>query len=296
MDIKINNSEILHIIPGHGWFIDNGYSGTSNTGLSTIVREVSDSDILNHPCIYVMSACNGTCQYCYQNDHLVRTTPNLSFDDIERFIVDMNELQDSRKSKSIELFGGEPLLRNDIMKIIELLKNFGYKIQIATNGTVPILKDSKFLELIRDDVHIRISLDGHTPDLHEKYRTSGSFNIINENIKYLRNAGIDVSVKSIITDNNFSYIEDILRYLRDELDVKQWNYNVLYKLDAYQKNRVVSHIEHFDMVKELCKQKYDQYLPMLRQTPFTQMLTTVFVKHTKRYRRSYIFLNYDKKI
>ncbi len=297
MDIKLNKSNILHIMPGKGWYIDDCTTTCPELLMNgMITRESTKIDILNNPCIYVMSACNGTCQYCYQNSHLSRPTHNLTFDEIKEFVTKLNKYQDNNAPKSIELFGGEPLLRKDICEIITLLKQFGYTIMIATNGTLPILKNYQFLNLIKKNVHIRISLDGHTPELHEKYRTKDSFKKIIENIRFLRNAGIDVSVKSIITDHNFPYIENILRFLRDELHVQHWNYNVLYKLEVCQENDIKTSITHYEMVKELCKDKYYPFLPMFKQTPFTQMLTSVYVKHTKRYRRMYIFLNYDKKI
>ena len=297
MDIKIEKNKILHILTGKGWYIDNRENANVELLANrSIKRELTAVDVLNNPCIYIMSVCNGTCRYCYQNSHLLKATPNLSFDEIKKFIEWISKYQDHSLTKTIELFGGEPLLRKDIREIILLLKQYGYRISIATNGTLPILQDSSFLSIIKDHVHIRISLDGHTAELHEKYRTPRSFNKIVDNIKILRSAGIDVSVKSIISDYNFPFIEDILYFLRDQLRVEQWNYNVLYKLDTYYENDIVTHIDHRDMIEELCNKKYEKFLPMFKQTPFTQMLTSVFVRKTKRYRRIYIFLNYDKKI
>lgn len=297
MDIKIENNQVLHIMQGKGWYIDgNDKMNISILKKSLIQRKSSDSDIVNNPCIYVMSACNGKCMYCYQNDHLRKLTPNLSFDEISKFIYDLNKIQDDKFPKTIELFGGEPFMRKDVIEIIELLKSYGYKILIATNGTLPILGDKKIHKYLINDVHIRISLDGHNKELHERYRTKNTFDTIVENIRKLRESNIDVSVKSIISDYNFPYIYDILTFLRDDLNVKHWNYNVLYKLEEYHKNKIETNINHYTMVKELCNDKYFEFLPMLKQTPLTQMLISVYVKNTQRYRRTYIFLNYDKKI
>jgi len=297
MNIKLNDNNILHVIAGMGWYIDNNeVIDVKRLGESFINRSWEEKDVLNNPCIYVMPVCNGTCQYCYQNKNLSTSMPNLTYNDIKRFIEKLNCYQNGNINRTVELFGGEPLLRKDIKDIIMLLKENGYRVLIATNGTLPILRDSEFLKIIKENVHIRISLDGHTKELHEKYRTKNTFENIVNNVKTLRNENIDVSIKSIISDYNFPYIEDILYFVRDQLKVKHWNYNVLYKLDAYHDNGIVTNINHYDMVKELCKEKYSKFLPMFKQTPFTQMLTSVYVKQTKRYRRMYIFLNYDKKI
>ncbi|SET45490.1 radical SAM protein [[Clostridium] polysaccharolyticum] len=295
--IEVKKGMYLHIHSKYGWYIDSEKKYKSSM-LSNIPieRKSNKSSFFNHPNIYVMSGCNGKCKYCYQEEHLNQGFNNLSITEIKKFLDFLEERQDKTQPKIMELFGGEPLLRKDILDIIALIKQRGYHINIATNGTLPILRQKEFIDLCKERVHIRISLDGHTSELHELYRTKGSFGKIVENIHGLVSNHIDTSVKSIIVDNNFPYLYDILCFVRDCLGIKKWNYNVLYQLRTCQKNNVVSSVTHDMMIKEMCKKKYFEFMPMLMQTPFAQMITSVFIKQTKKYRRTYPFLNYDGKI
>lgn len=291
---KIKDNKYLHIEQNCGWYIDTNPDFTE--GIlpdSEIQRFTSDTFFFNHPNVYLLSGCNGKCKYCYQDGHFSSGNKNLSFNEIKDFIFLIKDKQDKNSPKHIELFGGEPLLRKDIIDILKFLKEENYFIDIATNGTPDILKNEEFLKLCQDNVQIRISLDGHTKELHETYRTPDTFEKIVENIKLLRKNNIEVSVKSIITDNNFQYIEDVLHFVKYELNVENWNYNVLYNLDACKRNGISSKITHSIMVTELCNDKYFEYYPLMRQTPLCQMLISVFTRKSQRYIRTYPFLNYD---
>lgn len=290
MNLELEYEKYMHDT-NQNWCLD---KEEEEFKISQITREFNSTDIFNNPCIYLVNSCNGNCKYCYQDKNL-RNDNSLTIEDVKEFIDILEPFQDDKTNRTIELFGGEPLLHRDIVNIIELLTSYNYKILIATNGTSNLLRDADFLKKLNKNVHVRISLDGHTKELHEKYRTFNSFDKIVENIKIIRANHIDMSVKTIINDYNFPFIEDILKYVKYELGVKYWNYNVLYQLDAFLENDIKSSVNHLDMVKELTKDKYYEYLPMMKQTPFCQMLTNVYVKHLKRYRRNYIFLNYDKK-
>ena len=142
------------------------------------------------------------------------------------------ELSTFNNKKTVELFGGEPLLRKDITDVLDFLIDKGFNIKIATNGTHSKIQSSNMYKYVNNkNVHFRISLDGHTKDIHEKYRTKNSFEKIVDNVKYLTSNNGNISLKSIITDLNFNYLEDILYYFKTELKVNIWNYNALYNLD-----------------------------------------------------------------
>jgi|GEM_PF-5728521 len=187
--ISLNNDKILNIVRGKGWYISNSEKlDDENVNLgSGLIRELDWNIYLSSYNIYINANCNGKCIYCYQEAQNKRTFSNLSFDEIKSFINYMESLnKDLNLPKSIEFFGGEPLLRKDILKIIDFILSKGYKINIATNGTLPIIRSNSMLEYIKNpNVHFRISLDGHTKELHEKFRTKNSFNKILENINYL---------------------------------------------------------------------------------------------------------------
>lgn len=290
---KIGNNLYLHIIHNLGWNIDNNLYCTHNKiNSNQIIRYYSKDDYYNHLNIYLSTKCNGKCKYCYQENHINKNISYLSIEEIKSFLDNLPPSKNKTK-KVIELFGGEPLMHPNIKNIIRLIHSYGFHINIATNGTLPILKNEDFINLISKNTHIRISLDGHTKDLHEYNRTKGSFEKIINNILFLSQKKINLSIKTIITDHNFKYIKDILFFIKYHLKVKNWNYNVIYNLNN---SKVFSTITHYDVIKELYKQDYLEYLPLMKQTPFTQFLINIFVKRHNKYRRTYIFLNYDNNL
>ncbi|MBP7864410.1 MAG: radical SAM protein [Acidobacteria bacterium] len=68
--------------------------------------------------------CNLDCMFCYLPD---RTKPNLSCERIERAIQDFD-------GDSIELSGGEPTLREDLLDLVRLVRKYGKRLHLVTNG------------------------------------------------------------------------------------------------------------------------------------------------------------------
>ena len=115
------------------------------------------------------------------------------------------------------LTGGEPLIRKDFFEIYRGMKEMGLLISINTNGS---MIQGKILEEFLKDPPFRfnISLYGGS---NETYRTMCGLPVydrVKENIRALRQAGVQVSLNLSITPYNK---EDIERIYRDavELDV-----------------------------------------------------------------------------
>lgn len=293
-------NRFIHIIPEYGWYVDSNEIG-KNIFTSKLKRKINYNNYLYQYNICLSSNCNGTCLYCYQNAQTKRKEKNINKEDLFHFIKMMEDINPklprNNENKFIELFGGEPLLRKDITDILDYLLEHNYKIKIATNGTLPILHSEEFSKYIKNkNIHFRISLDGHTKDIHEKYRTKNSFDKIIFNIKHLINMNADLSVKTIINDSNFNHLPELLHYLKYTLKIKNWNYNALYNLDSTINNKIKSTITHFDIVTELTNTKYKEYYSMFKQTPLAVMLKNIFIRENYRYRRNYIFLNNNLKL
>lgn len=112
----------------------------------------------------VTYACNLRCKHCYAN--------------AGRPLVD--ELSTRDALKVVDIFGeagvvaiaafsgGEPLMRKDLYKLIDRIKEYEMQVSIATNGTLLTKKNVEKLRRHRVDF-IQISLDG-TKEVHEKFR------------------------------------------------------------------------------------------------------------------------------
>jgi len=157
------------------------------------------------------SSCNLHCSYCYNRAAITSRQKSefMTLATAEKMISVLPEL--SSKRISIIWHGGEPLLRQigfyrKVMEFQEITKveHPGYEIQnsIMTNAT---LLNDEFIQFFKIyDWHVGVSLDG--PEyIHNKYRhdinNEGSFELVYNNIKKLKEARINLGILSVITNN-----------------------------------------------------------------------------------------------
>ena len=106
--------------------------------------------------------------------------------------------------------GGEPLLREDFPEIYKALHQMGLVISINTNG---YLISDKIKELFNEypPNRLNISLYGSDNETYKKFTGTAAFDTIMENIKYLRDADIDVRFNCSITPDNRDDMENIFK-------------------------------------------------------------------------------------
>ena len=123
--------------------------------------------------------CNQRCKYCgiWQNE-----CEELGTKDILSSLKQFKRLG----TKWISFTGGEPLLREDIGKIIKQAKENGMYVSISSNGR---LVPEKINQLIGID-RIKLSLDG-PPQLNDQIRGEGSFQAVEEAIKVCKKNSIN---------------------------------------------------------------------------------------------------------
>ena len=107
------------------------------------------------------------------------------------------------------LTGGEPLLRDDIFDIAAYGTSIGLRMVMAPNGTLvtePIAR-----RLIDSGIkRISVSLDGATPESHDKFRkVDGAFEGAVNAMKIAKNVGLDFQVNTTITKTNLDQIPKI---------------------------------------------------------------------------------------
>lgn len=118
--------------------------------------------------IKVTDRCNLHCSYCYANSGENNDLEELSIQDIERIL---QELEFSSTNK-IVITGGEPLIRKDILDIVKKCKEYSM-VQVLTNGTIG--DEAFYRELLESVDMIQISLDSYDEIKHEEGRGKGSF-------------------------------------------------------------------------------------------------------------------------
>ena len=165
---------------------------------------------------HLTEKCNLNCTYCYEGE---KGSLELPFLDIKK-VLD-NEVKSGSKKCQISFFGGEPLLKKELIYEIvnyadELEKNNDIKFSysITTNAT---LIDKDFIKLAKKkDFLIGISLDGNR-ETHNKNRRTYSgeetFDLVCDNTRLLLKSVHRVVAMPVITKNNYKDMVENVRYL-----------------------------------------------------------------------------------
>lgn len=104
-------------------------------------------------------ACNYSCSYCLQAEHVAKA-PKTSTADVDIFLTNLNKWLEGSPSR-IELWGGEPLLYwKKIEKLVPALRNRfpDATILIISNGT--LLTDEILAQIVEWNIDFAISHDG----------------------------------------------------------------------------------------------------------------------------------------
>lgn len=168
--------------------------------------------------------CNLHCQNCYiesspTNDRLAYITdsevvPFLEEIKTEKYPVEL-----------IGVTGGEPFLNPHMIPIIiETLKR-DLEILVLTNAVNVINRyKEKLIEIKKtygDKLHLRISLDHHTKEFHEKERGENTFDKTIENIKWFTQEGFNISIAGrSLTDENLEQATKSYEELLKKSDIK----------------------------------------------------------------------------
>ncbi|MBN1902761.1 radical SAM protein [Candidatus Sumerlaeota bacterium] len=114
----------------------------------------------------VTNRCNMNCPICLANIPAMGFTfdPSLEyFDKVFKKISQMNP------RPKIELFGGEPTVRDDLVDIINLAKSYGLSARVVTNG-IRLANEEYCKKLLETKAQLMFSLDGLDPEIYEKIR------------------------------------------------------------------------------------------------------------------------------
>lgn len=196
-EINQTYNEILSVVKPFDNPIEDASIETSLTAKSTVAM------------ICLTRRCNLECPHCYV-DALGFRGDELTIDEHRRIAFDLRENMaiDPGIKYKVNLTGGEPFLRQDIMEIISIYHDNEFGVTMSTNGL--LINRSHLTGLRKNDVALSISLDGATAATHDFVRGQGSFQTTTENIKMLTSSGVKVSVNCLVHEDNLSELEDLI--------------------------------------------------------------------------------------
>ncbi|QOJ79099.1 radical SAM protein [Infirmifilum lucidum] len=168
--------------------------------------------------VEVTRRCNMRCVHCYSNAMPSgEQGPPLEF-----FETLADELGEGSAMRVL-LGGGEPLLRDDIVEIVEAFTSRGLAVHMSTNG---LLFDEEIAEeLYRAGLRvIQFSLDG-IGEIHDTLRGfPGAFDRVVGAIKTAKSLGFTVLVKSVVMRANVHEISKVYELI-SKLGVDFYSFN-----------------------------------------------------------------------
>lgn len=168
--------------------------------------------------LHLTNRCNLNCSYCYANVDDRFHDPNVKDLSTEQW---MNLINDSYQlgARYFHLYGGEPLVRHDIDKLIQHCLSLGTLVEIMTNGHLVLQK----INILRKVHSVCLSIDGNENE-NDKVRGVGNYLAVKEAVKICRNNKIQVRLHATINAFNLadpSYLPKL---------AKEWKTTISYSM------------------------------------------------------------------
>jgi uncharacterized Fe-S cluster-containing radical SAM superfamily protein len=136
--------------------------------------------------------CNLACTSCYiesspTNDALVY----LRLAEAEAYFDEAKRLG----TREIGFTGGEPFMNRDVISMLRSSLEHGFEVLVLTNAMRPMRRfERELLELPRERLTMRVSLDHHTQALHEAERGAGTWERALSGLKWLSDNGFRLAI------------------------------------------------------------------------------------------------------
>ncbi|MBM4323447.1 MAG: heme b synthase [Deltaproteobacteria bacterium] len=154
----------------------------------------------------LIRSCNLACVHCRASSERGPYPGELTTKECLRV---MDEIATISKPVII-LTGGEPLMRADIFELAQYGTNKGFRMVMATNGT--LITEENVKAMIDSGIQrISVSLDGPDAETHDAFRkVKGAFEGSLRGIEIAKKHGLPFQINTTITKNNLHLIEKIL--------------------------------------------------------------------------------------
>lgn len=151
--------------------------------------------------------CNLACLHCRASSEFGPYPGELTTEECFRVMDEIATLG----SPVIILTGGEPLLREDIFELTRYGAEKGFRMVMATNGT--LLSEENAIKMKVSGIQrISVSLDGPDKESHDSFRkVEGAFEGSLRGIEVAKRVGLPFQINTTVTKMNLYLIEEILQ-------------------------------------------------------------------------------------
>ena len=214
------------------------------------------------------NGCNLACDYCFSvcegEDVVSFMTTETAIKAIDRY-WEMFKLEKQTVSPVINYLGGEPLLSQKV--IIESTEHIrrldtertGGKTTIVLNTNATLVTESFAKFAKKNNFLVIVSLDGPR-EVHNKHRKNhrgkGSYDEVVKGIKTLKDSGVEVTISTTLTPENFDDSDSLLKIIQ-ELGIKEIFVGQLlgkglgnYDINEYSRKAAVATIKYANNAKK----------------------------------------------
>jgi SynChlorMet cassette radical SAM/SPASM protein ScmE len=181
--------------------------------------------------IAITGKCNLSCKICYYADEMVALNdlPTSQWLDFIDELGKLNVIQ-------VLLTGGEPMSHPDILTFIDAVVKNRMCFNIYSNGMLFNNENARYIKDTGRCNLIFVSIDGSCPEVHDKIRGEGSFVKTVRGIQILHDVGLPVNVRVTINRINHKDLPNIIKFLCEDLNVKNVCTNETFPRGSYQGN------------------------------------------------------------
>ncbi|ABR34177.1 putative heme d1 biosynthesis radical SAM protein NirJ1 [Clostridium beijerinckii] len=167
--------------------------------------------------------CNLKCKHCYASSDNKRYDDELTLDESKKFIDDLKDFN----VPALLFSGGEPLMKENILELLDYASQRKIRSTISTNGTLLDKDVCKSLKKINLG-YVGVSLDGIGSN-HDAFRgVNGAFDSALRGIRNCIEVDQKVGLRFTINKNNYKELEDIFKLIKEEKIPRVCFYHLVY--------------------------------------------------------------------
>lgn len=143
--------------------------------------------------------CNFSCPHCFTKSGAGEFgETRLTLEDVKR----LADEADALGAYEIDIQGGEPLLNQDLFKLLEAIDTRRFYVYVTTNGWFLDKKMAERLSAAGVD-RVSVSIDAFSAEEHDKFRNKeGSFEQCIKALEYVQEAGMKAYVNIVVGHYN----------------------------------------------------------------------------------------------
>lgn len=172
---------------------------------------------------HVTDRCNLRCAHCYQGERGVDPPYSDLLSALEQYRDLLLRLSVKRGVKvrgHVNLTGGEPLVREDLMDLIREIKRAGLTFGLLTNGTLIDGRVARELGELGPS-YVQVSVDG-LEGTHDRIRGDGSYRRAVDGLRFLGGEGIRTMASFTAHRGNYRELRAVARRMRRLGVEKMW--------------------------------------------------------------------------